>query len=661
MKLLKMTLDNFKGIRHIELDFDGKNANIYGANGTGKTTIYDAFTWLLFGRSSEERANFSPKTITFEGYTHNLGHSVECDIEIDGEVVTFRRVYHEVYKKTRGRAEAVLSGHTTDYWIDGVPKKEKEYQQYWQSVFPNEEVVKLLTMPYYFPEQLHWEKRRGLLLEICGSVSDLAIMESDTELSELPAILGKQPFEGFKRVVKAQKADINRELELLPARIDEAAKAIPNTAGLSEAEIDKQLADIRRDIWEAEKERAALLAGDDRSAQIRERISELNTALAEAKGRYIDRQNEVSAASHAKIYEARNELAKAENELEVNKILLAQKKRCVAGIEAKRGEILTDHRRMQEEYARQQAEQFDESATVCDKCGQALPTDRVNELREAFNERKSSRLTELTEQMNALVERGKSEASKDMLADAQRETTECEALISAAESVIAELKSRLEEAKEELHDTALPPFEQTAEYKDITAKIAAVKETERTSAPDTSAIDEEIAGYRAAESELIAKKSALETEKTQHSRIAELEAEEKKLGAAYDEAEHALYLCEKFTRVKSALLNEKINEKFRTVRFQLFRQNITNDGIDDICDVLVPTENGAFIPFADANKAARLNAGVEIIGVLCEHYGIELPVFVDNAESVTHIIPINGQLIRLVVSESDKELRLETL
>lgn len=661
MKLLKMTLDNFKGIRHIELDFGGKNANIYGANGTGKTTIYDAFTWLLFGRSSEERANFSPKTITSEGYTHNIGHSVECDIEIDGEIVTFRRVYHEVYKKTRGRADAVLSGHTTDYWIDGVPKKEKEYQRYWQEIFPNEEVVKLLTMPYYFPEQLHWEKRRGLLLEICGNVSDIAIMESDTELSELPTILGKQPFEGFKKVVKAQKADINRELELLPARIDEAAKAIPDTAGLSEAEIDKQLTDVRRDIWEAEKERAALLSGDGRSAQIRERISGLNAALAEAKGRYIDEQNAANAVSHAKLGEIRDELSKAESNLAENKRELDRMKRCVAEIEAKRGEILTSHRRMREEYEMLQAEQFDESATVCDKCGQALPTDRINELREAFNERKSNNLTELTEQMNALVERGKSEASKEMLADAQRETTECEALISAAESVVAELKSKLEEAEKERQNTALPPFEQTAEYKDITAKIAAVKDTERTSAPDTSAIDEEIAGYRAAESELTAKKSALETEKTQRSRIAELEVEEKKLGAAYDEAEHALYLCEKFTRVKSKLLNEKINEKFKSVRFRLFRQNITNDGIDDICDVLVPTESGAFIPFADANKAARLNAGVEIIGVLCEHYGIELPVFVDNAESVTHIIPINGQLIRLVVSESDKELRLETL
>ena len=147
----------------------------------------------------------------------------------------------------------------------------------------------------------------------------------------------------------------------------------------------------------------------------------------------------------------------------------------------------------------------------------------------------------------------------------------------------------------------------------------------------------------------------------QKARISELEQEEKALGAQYEEAEHALYLCEKFTRVKSALLNDKINEHFKTVKFQLFKQNITNDGIDDICDVLVPTATGAFVPFSDANKAARLNAGIEIIGVLGEYYGVELPIFVDNAESVTHIIPTKGQLIRLVVSESDNELRLETL
>ncbi|GHU51673.1 hypothetical protein AGMMS49975_05850 [Clostridia bacterium] len=141
----------------------------------------------------------------------------------------------------------------------------------------------------------------------------------------------------------------------------------------------------------------------------------------------------------------------------------------------------------------------------------------------------------------------------------------------------------------------------------------------------------------------------------------ELEDEEKALGKKYEEAERALFLCEKFTRVKSALLNDKINEKFSTVRFQLFKQNITNDGIDDICDVLVPSDAGAFVPFGDANKAARLNAGIEIIGVLGKHYGIELPIFVDNAESVTRIIPTKGQLIRLVVSESDQALRLETL
>ncbi len=126
MKLIRMALENFKGIKKAEFNFGGYDTNIYGANGTGKTTVYDAFTWLLFGKSSEERANFSPKTITKDGAAHGLEHSVECDIEIDGITTTFKRSFHEVYKKTRGSAEALLSGHTTDYWINGVPKREKE-------------------------------------------------------------------------------------------------------------------------------------------------------------------------------------------------------------------------------------------------------------------------------------------------------------------------------------------------------------------------------------------------------------------------------------------------------------------------------------------------------------------------------------------------------
>ncbi|MDR2044864.1 MAG: AAA family ATPase [Clostridium sp.] len=659
MKIMRMALENFKGIRHAEFAFNGNDANIYGANAAGKTTVFDAFTWLLFGKPSEERPGFSPKTITSEGAAHNLDHSVECEIEADGEAVTFRRVYHEVYKKTRGNARADLTGHTTDYYINGEVKKEKEYQRYWEDIFPDDEAVKLLTMPYYFPEALHWEKRRALLLEICGNISDSAIMETDAELAGLIPLLGKMTVDGLKKTVKAQKAQINRSIELLPARIDEAEKAIPDITGLSADALKARLGKVRQDISDAEQERAALLSGGDKAAAIRAQISELNARLSEARGKYADEQQAVTASFHKSVNDARRNLTNAQGDLAENKRNLDEARRKASDLEKRREYILTEYRKKQAEHARIQSETFDESATICDKCGQPLPEDKVNGLLEAFNERKSNRLNALTESMAALIEAGKAEASKDMLAEAQGYVKTLEGLVEGNEGLIIILTGKVTDAEKDLRGKTLPPFEQSQAYADITGQIAAIKESEKSSAPDTSAVDAKMAGYRLQESDINAKIAALSTEAVQRQRIKDLENEEKTLGKQFEEAERTLYLCEKFTRVKSALLNDKINEKFSTVRFQLFKRNITNDGIDDICDVLVPSDTGAYVPFADANKAARLNAGLEIIGVLGEHYGIELPIFVDNAESVTDIIPTHSQLIRLIVSANDKTLRLE--
>ncbi len=661
MKLIRMKLENFKGIKKAEFSFGGYDANIYGANGTGKTTVFDAFTWLLFGKASEERANFSPKTITADGAAHNLDHSVECDIEIDGNVTTFKRSFHEVYKKTRGNAQAVLSGHTTDYWINGVPKKEKEYQKFWQEVFDSDEEVKLLTMPAYFAEQLHWEKRRAILLEICGNISDLAIMETDTELRELSAQVGNNSVDEYKKIVKARKATVNDKLKLIPARIDEAARAIPDKLPTDSKEVMEQRAsDLKKAISEAEEERASIIAGNDKEAHIRTEIAEQNAALSEARAEYAEKQRAATDAALEKVQEIRKKVAVEENELSQNIRTLEQAKHRVADIEKKREQVMKSHKEKQAEYAEAEREQFDETAAICDKCGQALPESKVLDLKALFNERKSNRLTALTEAMNGLIEEGKAKASKTMLAEEKQKVADLEAVVANNEEMISKLKSSLEEYKKGVAASILPPFETTDEYGRIKARIEDLKSC-KYEAPKTDGIDAKIADLRTAEATISASIAALETEAAQKARIAELEQEEKSLGAQYEEAEHALYLCEKFTRVKAALLNDKINEHFKTVKFQLFRQNITNDGIDDICDVLVPTATGAFVPFSDANKAARLNAGIEIIGVLGEYYGIELPIFVDNAESVTHIILTKGQLIRLVVSESDSELRLETL
>ncbi len=180
-----------------------------------------------------------------------------------------------------------------------------------------------------------------------------------------------------------------------------------------------------------------------------------------------------------------------------------------------------------------------------------MPPDRITELHENFNERKSNRLEKLTAEMNELIEFGKKNASKEMLAAAQREVTDFEAIVAENEKNISTLKAKVDEAHNMLLQSKLPPFEETEEYAQISAALSAARKLEASSLLDTSEIDADIESFREEVKALEEKKSAFAVERTQKKRIAELEAEEKELGCRYDEAEHALYLCEKFTRVKT--------------------------------------------------------------------------------------------------------------
>ena len=143
-----------------------------------------------------------------------------------------------------------------------------------------------------------------------------------------------------------------------------------------------------------------------------------------------------------------------------------------------------------------------------------------------------------------------------------------------------------------------------------------------------------------------------------HERVKELEAQEKKLAAEYEQLEQGIYLCEVFIKTKVNMLTDKINDKFQNVRFRLFIEQ-QNGGVKEDCEVMIPAEGGRMVPYVFSNNAARINAGLEIIDALSTHWGITMPVFVDNAESVTRLLNMNTQVIRLVVSEADKTLRLE--
>jgi DNA repair exonuclease SbcCD ATPase subunit len=184
MKLISLTLHNFQGVSDREILMDGNDVDVFGANGVGKTTNFDAFTWDLWGKDS--RNNKLDKDIKFKGdVDHGLEHTVMAVLELDsGKRISLKRIFAENWTKKKGSAVATFSGHTTNFEIDGVPVKEKEYQAQINEII-DENKFKMLTDPLFFQNQLHWQDRRKLLIEVCGDVKDADVIASSPELQGL--------------------------------------------------------------------------------------------------------------------------------------------------------------------------------------------------------------------------------------------------------------------------------------------------------------------------------------------------------------------------------------------------------------------------------------------------------------------------------------------
>lgn len=248
LKLSNLTLKNFKGIKHFKLQANGENARIFGDNATGKTSVFDAFVWLLFNKDSNNRSDFSIKTLYAGKEINNLEHEVSASFLFDGRPMSLRKVYKEKWTRKRGAATAEFTGHETDYEVDGVPVKKKEYQETVDSIVP-EDVFKLLTSPLYFNEQMKWQDRRKTLLEVCGEVEFDEVLAANKELAALPAILKGRAIDDHRKVIASRRAEINKELDRIPVRISEVQNTLPEQP-IDVSGLDGQVAEIETKLDE---------------------------------------------------------------------------------------------------------------------------------------------------------------------------------------------------------------------------------------------------------------------------------------------------------------------------------------------------------------------------------------------------------------------------
>ena len=643
MKILSLTLTNYCGIRQKTFVFDGKSKEIHGQNAAGKSTIADAWSWLLTDKPMSDAKNYSPQTLDQSGNpVHNLDHTAEAEVLLaDGSTIDLKKVYKEKWTKKRGSAVAEFTGYVTEYYVDGLPMTKTKYNTLISSIVGDTSRVQLLSNLYYFNERMKWQDRRQLLLDICGDVTDYDVIKS-AGLEELPALVGKHKVEDYMTILKTNMKRINSQLNVMPSRIDEAKRAIEEDPQLSKEDLERLIGFCEHDLAEAEGKRNLLTTPSGEEARRKAKILEIRNEIQNERFEYGINEYEREKAYKDELREASMAVDRAE------KALNDQQKN-IEELQAKKLRTEEERSRLTAEYREVKARKWQASQETCPTCGQQLPAERIYELKAKFNA-ETSRLLEDVNKRGASV-------SRDVISSIQNEIDELKAKTQTLGSELILAKQKLSSLQENPY--VEKSFEETEIYAELDAKLKTfefVPEGPKKSTHDLDVINIEISNLKDNLSEYRRQLLVIETNERQKSRVKELEESLIKLQSDYDEMARKVWLCEKFIQTKVSLVTENINKVFRNISFKLFEQQI-NGGIRECCEAMVPGP-GASVPYQYANYGAKVLAGLEIIEVLSKYYGVSLPVFADNFESITRDIDHNGQLIMLVADREYEELEM---
>lgn len=665
IQLLKLIIKNFKGITALVVNFQHETF-IYGANASGKTTIADAWYWLLFGKNSNDEKDFSVKN-TVQTELNEMDHEVEGVLLIDGEETTLRHVYREKHQKKRGAVAKAYTGNENEYYWNGVPCQLKEWNSKIEQIL-SADTFKKITHPSYFCSTIPWQKRRETLIEMAGKISDREIIGNNKELNALLDNMGKNDIKDYRSLLSARKKKLKEDLEHIPARIDEAKRSLPEETPDFEAlkiQLDtaaKELNDI--DLVLSNKS-AAQKKWDNDQAVIQKEIHKLNR-------QYADLQNRLRI-------ELENQDRTAEADITAAKVRIANLNASIAQLQKDKADAEARITRYTETLDSLRKEwkivnerkfeypefEYDESDNVCPHCKQALPEKDINSRKETllanYNTDKEKKLVAFNKTKERELADNNSTGQKTA-----GNKKEVEGFLQQIGESLTKKQTELEEAI-----TALNTLQsQYTQPEPIEARLAEVMKHNKEALSIQTALkaqhalvreepsDEDNADLKARKTQLanlltdLNKRMGLkETIAATNARITKLGEDEKDLSQKLADVEQEEDLLMQFEKLRMEQINARVNGMFKFVKFKLFDYTIEGGEIP-CCETML---NG--VPYSDLNTAGRMKAGIDIINALSNHYNVYAPIFLDNRESVTDIPETSSQVINLIVSPADKKLR----
>lgn len=637
-----ISLLNFKGIREFSADFNGDVTEFRGDNATGKTTLNDAFDWLLYDKDSQGRNNFQVKTLNSQNEViMRLPHEVSAVLDVDGEEIRLRKCFTEVWKKPRGKAEEEFSGHTVERFWNDVPVKEKEYNEKIAGIC-DEEVFRLITNPGYF-FTMKKDSQRSFLIHLAGDVTAERIAEDHPEFRQLVADMSGKTAEEYARETGARIKRVKTEAEGIPGRIDERRRCVPEAEdwGALEAEIrekksvasriEKQMANEMESYNAAvEKQRVKL----QRKASLELRYDEEKSGLVGARMRQALADKRAQDTLMSRLEECRSRLRQREAHI-------ASYESALEDLSRQRETLIAEWREIK---SRALIFDDDDSRFVCPTCGRLLDEDDIDarkaEMTADFNS-ETARLLEENRQKGLAVKRQRERVEAELASCRQWavglseeirgyeqdplfgvEVTMPDTGDIADAPVLQDLRRQIEELDADIRSTLIQPADQSS----MKAELARLQD--------------EMNALRVR----LANKAVIENNER---RISELEDQYRSLNAEIARLEGVQHQLGQFRKTLISDVEDKINGMFTYVRFKMYEQQI-NGGERETCEALVDG-----VPYStNVNTAARVNAGIDIINAISKAHDIHAPIWIDNRESITRLIATESQVINLFKDEN---------
>lgn len=681
IKLKDIRIQNFKGCKERMVEF-GDNTRISGANATGKTTMFDVFTWLLFNKDSLGASQFDIRPKDSEGkMIDNVEISVEAVIAVGEEEYSLKKVQKQKWVKKRGTDTTEFQGNINEFEINGYPKSEKEFKEFIGNII-DEKVFNLVTNPSAF-NALPWKEQREMLMKFVGNFTDAQIAEEYKEkfTKLIPELKIASTDDILKKYTKAKNI-LNKDMVEIPARIDEVSKQLV-IVDVGALEVEKAAKEVA--LRKVEDELSGGVGKLEEINNLRQQVIDLKMKSSEIQNRANEELSQKRSEVREKCNAAENEYRNISKEIHDMKhekdsfirqkdAAEHEKNRLLSEWKAEKSKIFPDFVQLG---AFVEPEPIKDSDLVCPTCGQELPEEvkqkritdhnercerakadykaRCEAHKSKYEKNKVEFDKQKEESLKRITENGKKAA--DAYREFQRKADDIQKDINALNADLEVAKDSYMELKAELDKIpSVADVSSDSDYKEVQESIISLEEKVQELSKESTGRTELEARKRVIQDEITEIEMKIKSADNSkiEARIAELEAEKSAVGQKIAEQEQMIALTEDFIRTKMNRISSVINEKFRIVSFKLFDNQI-NGGLKECCECTV---NG--IPFSSLNNGHRIIAGLDIIRSLSELNGVSCPVFIDNSEAVNenNFPEMQSQMIHLTVTD-DKELKVE--